>query len=386
MRPPSVDTTHTTDGRRTTPMVGSGGLCRGSSRCTKRSLVNRLTPRAMLVIASTALCGGLFAACGDAADDTRDTAAASTLQQTIDATSKFDSARLTASFELVPEDALGLAGPIGVRASGPFAWGAEGELPRFELAIVGSIARQQPHARAISTGTEGFLHIDGRDYEVDDDFIEKLLPGKSGAKTNRGDGLAALGLNPAGWFDDPRSRGKATIGGVETTRITSQLDVNALLDDVAKLVGGASGTGGFLTPKLRKQIVDATKSANVNLWTGSGDKILRQLSAVVVFAFDEENLSPISGLYGGSLTLRVRLDGVNATTVRPRAPKGARPLSDLTGDGGLSALLSGLGAGIMGGTGGGDIGNAFLVCLDSAGGRTAEMVKCASKLAPQPVP
>ena len=144
-----------------------------------------------------------------------------------------------------------------------------------------------------------------------------------------------------------------------------------------------AATAGCSRRSSATQIADAVTSTKVDVWSGTQDKILRQLVAVIDFAF-KTGTSPVSGLDGGRITLRLRLDDVNATTVPAVAPKDARPLSDLTGEGGLGALLSGLGAGVLGGTGGGDGGEAFLQCLNSASGQTADIVECASKLAPQP--
>ncbi len=347
--------------------------------------MNRPTLRAALLLTCAALCTGLLAACGDA-DDEPDAAAGASLSQTLAATSNLDNAHLTASFQLEPEGLLALGGPIAFRGSGPFASGAKGELPRFDLQVAGSLARKPLSARAISTGKQGFLTIDGRDYKIDQDFLDELLShdDKPSARKRSGAGIASLGLDPSEWVEDPQENGTATIAGVETTRISGKLDVEALLEDVSKLLGGsASGDDGLLSPKLREQIEDAVTGSKVDVWSGAQDNILRQLAVVVDFAF-KNGQSPISGLDGGKITLRVRLDRVNATTVAPVAPKNARPLSELTGEGGLGALLSGLGAGILGGTGGGDGGDEFLKCLSSAGGKTTDIVECASKLAPNP--
>jgi hypothetical protein len=342
----------------------------------RRPTVNRPTLRAVLFVAGAMLCAGLLAGCGDADDAPGSAAAAGTLKQTVAATSKLDSARLTASFELAPEGMLALGGPISLRASGPFAAGAKGELPRLELDVAGTLARNNLTARAISTGKQAFLRIDGRDYEIDQDFIDALRSHGTGTSKKRHAGLASLGLDPSAWIADPQDKGTAAVGGARTQRIAGTIDVKRLLDDVAKLLGG---NDGLLTPKLRAQIESAVKTTKVDVWTGATDQILRQLVAVIDFAF-KTGASPISGLDGGRITLRVRLDDVNATTVKPATPKHARPLSDLTGEGGLGALLSGLGTGILSGTG--DGGEAFLECLSSAGGKTADIVECTSKLAP----
>jgi hypothetical protein len=162
--------------------------------------------------------------------------------------------------------------------------------------------------------------------------------------------------------------------------------VRRLLADLATLLDGhtatatATGaTGGLLTPKLREQIVAAVRSARVDAWIGATDKILRQLAIVVDFAFDKGSQPPIAGLDGGRIDLRLRLDDIGATTVKVVAPKRAHPLSELTGAGGLGAFLAGLGAGATGGAG--DGGAAFLACLTAAGAKTADVVRCAAKLA-----
>lgn len=347
--------------------------------------VNRPTLRAVLTLTCAALCAGLLTACGDADDEPGRAAAATAIDQTVAATSKLKNARLTASFELAPEGLLALGGPISVRATGPFSAATKGELPRLQLAIAGVMARKNLNATAISTGKQGFLRIDGRDYRIDQDFIDALRTyGSDRASSGKRPGLASLGLDPSAWITGAQDKGGAAVGGVPTRRIAGTIDVDRLLDDVAKLLGAdPGGDGGLLTPKLRALIAGAVTSTKVDVWTATKDKILRQLVAVVDFAF-KIGMSPISGLDGGKITLRLRLDDVNATTVPTAALKDARPLSDLTGAGGLGALLSGLGAGVLSGTGGGDGGDAFLKCLSSASGTTADIVECASKLAPKP--
>lgn len=330
--------------------------------------MTRLTPRAAVVLACGALAAGALAGCGDADDPAHAAAAAGTLKQTLAATTSLDSARLQASLQLAPDGRVALGGPISLRAAGPFAAGERGELPRFDLRLAGVLARTNLRARAISTGERMYLRIDGRDYE-----LAGIARHKRSRERAHG-GLAGLGLNPAAWVAAPRAGGTATIGGVQTTRVTGTVDVRRLLDDVARLLGG--GADGLLGPRVRAAIVEAVRSSTVELWTGASDRILRQLVASVDFAF-KRGASPIEGLDGGKVTLRLRLDDVNATDVDPKAPAGARPLSDLLGEGGLGALLQGLGAGAPGG----DQAQALLRCLRSSTS-TADVAACTSKLAP----
>jgi hypothetical protein len=265
-------------------------------------------------------------------------------------------------------------------ASGPFAAPAAGAGPRFDMKLAAAIGGGAFDARARSTGKRAYLRLGDHDYALG--RFDGLDGARSKAKRTHG-GLAALGLNPASWIDNPQSKGSATIAGVETTHIAGTLDVRRLLADVAKLLGAGGGIGdGLLTPKLRDQLAGAVKSSKVELWTGAQDRILRQLTAFIDFTFPKSSQPPITGLDGGRINLRLRLDDVNATTFEVAAPKNPRPLSQLIGDSGLDGLLSGLGASLGGAAGPGDGGAAFLRCITAAGGNSAKVMSCASKLAP----
>jgi hypothetical protein len=347
-------------------------------RCSGRPLiVNRSTLRALLALVCTGLCAGLLTSCGDAAEPA-DGAAASVLEETLAATSKLHSGRLTGSFKLEPDGLLALGGPIVLNASGPFAAPSSGKGPRFDLALTAAIAGESFKAGASSTGDQAFLRLDGRAYALGGD--RSSAHRKSDAKRGA---LRSLGLDPLAWITDPRTKAaSASIGGVDTIAISGKLDVRRLLADVAKLLGGGEPGGGLLTAKLQRQISDAVKSATVEVATGAQDRILRRLTAVVDFAFPKDSTPPISGLDGGRINLRLSLDGVDTTSFEVAAPKHPRPLSELLGRGGLGAFLRGVGAGLSGGTGAGGGATALLRCVATAGGRTAEVMRCASKLAP----
>ena len=334
----------------------------------------RSTLRPLLATACVAVSGVVMGACGDADESA---SVSSALNESVAATSKIESGRLTASLDLEPDGLVALGGPIKLRASGPFAAPAAGELPRAKLAIVASLGGQALDAGATSTGKRLFVTLDGRDYEAGDELVTALREFFAGAK---GGGFASLGLDPGSWIENPSEEGEEAIGGVQTDHVSGTIDVQKLLADVAGVLAG-SGAGGVLTPKLQGEIAGAVKSSKVEIWSGAQDDILRQLTVAIDFAF-KEGSSPVQGLDGGRLKLRLRLDGVNATEVEVRAPKDARPLSKLFEDGGLSGLLGGLGAGGAKGAGAGDQGQAFLKCLRAAGENAAAIERCASKLGP----
>jgi hypothetical protein len=322
-------------------------------------------------------------ACGGS-DTTSDAGAEHTLKQTFGTSAgSIDRGRVAATVRLDPEGLLKLGGPISVRLTGPFAAPTRRDLPRFDLAFLATLAGQRFRGSAISTGSKGFLKLDGRTYAVEDAFVARLRKGLGKAAAEPQAGLRALGIDPLRWITNPESKGQERVGGAQTDRIGGTVDVPRLLADLGTLLDKAGGAGSsFLTPALRSQIGDAVKSAKADVWTGADDKLLRQLAVVVTFAFKDSSQSPIPGLDGGRITLRARLDDINGTPVQISAPTRARPLAQLTGRGGLRTFLQGIGAGITGGVGPGDAGAALLRCITQAGGASAEVVRCTSKLAP----
>ena len=333
--------------------------------------------RALLALVSAALCAGLLSACGDAEQSTAAPAAAATLDETFAATSKLHSARIDGRMRLDPDGLLALGGPITLSATGPVAAPAGGKGPRFDLAFAAALGGQSFKGGASSTGSRAFLRLGERSYA-----LEGHKANAARKKAGRG-ALAALGLDPTSWIEDPKTKpGGAVIDGVETVTISGTLDVARMLADIARLLDGGGAGGGLLTPKLRAQLAGAVKTAKVEVASGADDKILRRLTAAIDFAFPEDEQPPITGLDGGRIDLRLNLSGVNATRFDVAAPARARPLSQLLGDGGIEALLKGLGASFGAGAGPGDGGAAFLRCIEAAHGDAAAVTRCASKLSP----
>jgi hypothetical protein len=346
--------------------------------------MTRCTPRALIALASVLACAGALAACGGSKTSS-DAGAKQALQQTFGTSATaIKRGRVAATLRLDPEGLLKLGGPISVRLTGPFAAPSGRNLPRFDLAFLTTLAGQHFSGSAISTGTHSFLRLDRRAYAVDDALVAKLRK-RLGSATGRPQAaLEALGIDPLRWIKDPQRKGTERIAGADTERISGTVDVPRLLADLGTLLdkaGGATGASIF-TPRLRKQIGDAVKSAQADVWTGTGDKLLRQLAVVVTFAFKDPSQSPIPGLDGGRLALRAQLHDVNGAPARIGTPANAQPLERLTGKGGLNRFLRGIGAGITGGVGPGGAGSALLGCVTQARGSSAHVVRCASKLAP----
>lgn len=345
--------------------------------------MNRSFLRTLAAAACALLSAALLGACGGS-DSKEEESPRRTLQQALGtSTTAIERGRLSATFRLDPEGLLKLGGPISVRLTGPFAAPTRRSMARFDLAFLATLGGQQFSGSAISTGRRGFVRLDDRAYALSDREVAKLRRGAGEAAANPKAALRSLGIDPVRWIRNPQRKGEQRIAGVPTVRIAGTVDARRLLADVGRLLERAGGGGGgVLTPQLRTRIAEAVKSSKVDVWTGAKDKLLRQIAVVVTFAFDDGAQSPIPGLDGGRIALRARLDDLNGTPVVVAAPSGARPIERLTGPGGLSRFLSGVGTGLTGGVGPGDPGAALLRCITQAGGSSVSVVRCVSKLAP----
>ena len=343
--------------------------------------VTRSLRHVLAALACLALCGALVVGCGGD-DDKGEVSAQELLDQTFGSgAAAIDNGRLNLDFQLDPKGLLALGGPIKLTLDGPFSSPNAGQLPHFDADFAATLARMVFRGNVLSTGRAAFVELDGTSYKIDREFVTKLREGLADAAGSEQPGLKALGVDPLRWVSGAQVRGEERIAGVETTRVAGNVAVAKLLEDIDRLLtkaGGSGDGGGLLSPKIRMQIDDAVKTAKVDIWTGTDDKILRQLAVRIDFAF-EGGEKPISGLDGGRINLRLRLTDVNETKLSVIAPADAKPLADLTG-GGIGDFFSGIGNGLTG-KGGSLTSAAFLSCITQSGENSATLVRCISKLA-----
>jgi hypothetical protein len=286
--------------------------------------VNRLVPRALTLLACVLACAVALPACGGD-DGGESDGPRRLLAQTFETTAtKVKSGRLNVDAKLEPEGILALGGPITAKITGPFTAGSRG-LPRFDLDVRGRLARENLPARAISDGRRVHVELDRDFYVLPDRFFDKLRSGGGAA------GIIALGIDPRKWITDVEEKGDERLGGVETVRLTGGIDVPRLLADAQKIIGSLIKLEG--SAQQRKEIADAVKSADVQVWSGKEDKILRQILVRAAFEFPPNAKTPIPGLDKGKIELRASIDDVNDVSEKIRAPSRSKPFSQLPEDG-----------------------------------------------------
>jgi hypothetical protein len=195
-------------------------------------------------------------------------------------------------------------------------------------------------------------------------------------------------MDPRRWLTNARNAGESKVGDTDTVKITGDVDVPKLLDDVNRAlerirslgVQGADRLPDQLTDAERKQVADAVQDLSVEIHTGADDRILRRM----LISLRARNAQDTSQTADVRLDLQL-LDLNEDQDIE--APDDAKPFEDLVKQ--LQTLglgnLGGLGAGS--GAGGGSPPNEgnvqeYSKCIQDAQGDNAKIRKCADLLTP----
>jgi hypothetical protein len=373
-----------------TPMLGS--KLRREVRCNH--LPMRLRPLFTLALVVVAL--GLLAGCGG--DDTA--ASSSTdvnqlLKDTFSGKKDVKSGKLDLSLS-----ANAGGQDIALKVSGPFQSEGSGKLPTLGINASFEGGGQSIQAGVTSTGDKGYVTYGGTAYEVPAPVFQQFKAGfeqsakQAGDKSN-GQSLATLGIDPTKWLTNPKNEGETKVGDTDTIKITGDVDVPKLLDDVNTALQKVRSLGGSqaanlpsqLSEQEKQQAADAIKSLNVEIYTGKDDTILRRI--VVAAKLDVPNQSG-GGSQSADVNFDLQLLDLNEDQ-DINAPSNTKPFSELMNK------LNGLGLGGLGGLGGSSgsgsgssSGSApdqktlekYSQCIQDANGDNNKIRKCADLLTP----
>jgi hypothetical protein len=187
----------------------------------------------------------------------------------------------------------------GIELSGAWEMGAANDLPEIELNV--SAQGLEPG----QTFEGGFVAVDEAAYftqgrkawrlpgEVWDPLVDQAA--RNGFDPQR----LSLPVDPKKWVGEAKSEGTETIDGVETTHVSATIDEKRVARDVlAALRASGQEIGGTPLSAVERGV----KSAELDAWVGTEDRILRRLSVESVIVDDGER---------GVVSLDVRLTGVN---------------------------------------------------------------------------
>ncbi len=141
-----------------------------------------------------------------------------------------------------------------------------------------------------------------------------------------------LGLNPASWLTDVKNEGQEQIDGVTTNHVSASVDAPKLVRDLLPLArqGGASLN---LPSNLDQQIGKVVQQADVDIYVGQDDRILRRLQVALDLDFNQAAPNAGSDLGRAKIDFNFELSDVNKpqNIVAPEKVAAGAPGSETAG-------------------------------------------------------
>jgi hypothetical protein len=367
-----------------TPMLGS--KLRRELRCNHQPM--RLRPLFTLALVGLAL--GLLAGCGgNDKQASSSTDVNQLLKDTFSGKKDVKSGKVDLSLS-----ANAGGQDIALKVSGPFQSQGSGKLPKLAIDASFQGGGQSIQAGVTSTGDKGYVSYGGTDYEVPGPVFQQFQAGfeqsakQAGAKSG-GQSLATLGIDPTKWLTNAKNEGDAKVGDTDTIKITGDVDVPKLLDDVnaalqkLRTLGGAQAAQlpDKLSEQDKKQAEDAIKDLSVEIYTGAEDKILRRMAVAMKLDVPD---SANGGSQAANLKFDLQLLDLNEGQ-EIKAPENTKPFNQLL------SKLQGLGLPGLSSTGGGSTSSSgtsqenlqkYSECIQKANGDNTKIRKCADLLTP----
>jgi hypothetical protein len=340
-----------------------------------------------------AACALVIAACGSSTgnDAASSSNAQSLLSQTFSKAHTVKSGVLGFSLSLTPTGSSTLTTPIVLSLNGPFQSRGTGKLPASAFTIGISALNKRGSLGVISTGSSGYVTLQGNAYRLPAADFQKLESsfssvGSSGSSS----GLSGLGINPQHWLKNPSIVGSGTTGGAQTTHIRSGVDVSALLSDLntflaktAKTTSNSTSIPRSIPASTQQEIAAAVQNARVDVWTGSSDKTLRKLTLSLTLPVTGQTSTVLGGMTSAGIGLTLQYSHLNQPQTIS-APGNVKPYSEFTAKlrGVLSTVQGGLGSSSTGGSSSSNPAKVskYTDCIQRAGKDVSKMQKCASLL------
>ena len=363
----------------------------------------------LMVVAAVAL-----AACGSSGSGSSGNPN-TLLSQTFSGTHKVTSGNLDLSLTIDPAGSSTINGPITLSFGGPFQTRGSGKLPESNFTVSASALGRGVSLGIISTGTSGYVTLQGTSYQMPQSTFQKLESsfgqiasssgGSSGSST-----LSKLGIQPLHWLTHPTVIGTENVGGAQTTHIHAGVNVPALLSDLNTVLQRASSLGVSGSSTLRSglpastqaKVAAAIKNPSVDVWTGTSDHTIRRLTIALTLPVTGKTSSALGGMSSADLNLTMQYADLNQpqtivapTSVQPftqfqakvsafvqQLQGAAGSLLGGSSSGGTSGSASGGASSGSGSSAGGSSSSVqnYSQCVQKAAGDVAKMQQCAPLL------
>lgn len=232
-----------------------------------------------------------------------------------------DSGDIDAEMKLKLEGQEGSDGTSRLELSGPFRSRGPTKMPDADLDFSASGQGINLEGGLVLLPENAWIEFGGETYEVG----EKLWS-RAKESLNTGGGqetFADAGVKPLDWIKGAETGEGEEIAGTETTKVTGELDIPAMLADFNRL----SPDSTAMPPGTLDQVEEAIGPVQFEAWIGEDD-IWRRVSAQTSFTVPEGQRQGAGGIEGGQVSLDMTLEAPNEE-VSIDSPGAGRPLSEL---------------------------------------------------------
>jgi hypothetical protein len=243
------------------------------------------------------------------------------------------------------------AGDVNVELSGPFQTTGKESLPELEMAIKASGEAEGENldfdGGLTVLNDRAFIAYKGKNYEVDPTTFGFIKSGfeqaqQEGSKESAGGEVtacqkAATNLDLGEFVDNLENEGGEEVEGVDTTKLSGDLDPKTAVDAIVKLAESPAcsseleDAGPLGLDQLKEQsgeLTEAIKKAHIEAYVGNDDHIVRKVVASMEIEAEGET---------GDVDFSFTLGDVNEKQTI-KAPAGAEPIEKLFGELGVNPL------------------------------------------------
>lgn len=283
------------------------------------------------------------------------------------------------------------SGNLSATIEGPFQGdaGNPNAFPRFDLTAKVSVSGAGQSfdfdGSLITTKDNAYLEYQGQAYEVGAALYKQLMQSyekaqsQTQAQGNQDKSLfKQFGVDPTTWLTNVSNEGTTDVDGADTIHIHADANVPQILSDVQRIARQTGGGQASIPQAQIDQVESAIKTASIDVYSGTSDKLLRKLSFTLTVEPPEGTDSQVSSVKANFSVTLSDLNEPQTITV----PSNAKSISDLLGQFGINLPPGALGGATgsqaqLPGVGGSS--QAYANCLKKAS-TPSDLQKCAQKI------
>lgn len=210
--------------------------------------------------------------------------------------------------------------------------GTPAEVPSFDVDVKVDAEGQRITTGALSVGESAFLTRGDTAYRLPDAAWKNLSASRAKvaefAKKGKAPSAAGiLGVDTSKWLTKAKDEGTEQLDGVVTRHVSASINAESVVKSVLPLArqGGANVQ---LPPNFERTVTKVVKSAEIDAYVGTADRIPRRVSMAMDLDFRGLASNPSDEVNRVKVDLELNMTGVNKPQ-QIQAPTKVEPLRSL---------------------------------------------------------